>query len=142
VTFAKPLERGTPKTSEPSYWEGGNVFWATPADMTSLNSPVIFDTSRKITERGLQNSSARLLSVGSILMTSRATLGYFAITKVPISTNQGFISMVCDDRVSNYYLLNAVQNNMEEIENLAGGNTFLEINKTSFRSIEIILPRI
>jgi type I restriction enzyme S subunit len=110
--------------------------------MTSLNSPIIFDTSRKITERGLQNSSARLLSVGSILMTSRATLGYFAITKVPISTNQGFISMVCDDRVSNHYLLNAVQNNMEEIENLAGGNTFLEINKTSFRSIEIILPRI
>ncbi|RXA20844.1 restriction endonuclease subunit S [Methanosarcina sp. MSH10X1] len=131
---------GTPKTSEPSYWEGGDVFWATPTDMTSLNSPVIFYTSRKITERGLQNSSAKLLPVGSILMTSRATLGYFAITKVPISTNQGFISMVCNDRVSNYYLLNAVKNNMEEIENLAGGSTFLEINKTSFRSIKIILP--
>jgi len=131
---------GTPKTSEPSYWEGGDVFWATPTDMTSLNSPVIFDTSRKITEKGLLNSSAKLLPPGSILMTSRATLGYFAITKVPISTNQGFISMVCDDRVSNYYLLNAVKNNMEEIENLAGGSTFLEINKTSFRSIKIILP--
>lgn len=131
---------GTPKTSEPSYWEGGDVFWATPTDMTSLNSPIIFDTSRKITAKGLQNSSAKLLPAGSILMTSRATLGYFAISKVPISTNQGFISMVCDDRVSNYYLLNTVQNKMDEIENLAGGSTFLEINKTSFRSIKVIFP--
>jgi len=131
---------GTPKTSEPSYWEDGDVFWATPTDMTSLNSPIIFDTSRKITVKGLQNSSAKLLPVGSILMTSRATLGYFAISKVPISTNQGFISMVCDDTTSKYYLLNSVQNKMDEIENLASGSTFLEINKTSFRSIRIILP--
>ncbi len=131
---------GTPKTKEPSYWESGDVFWATPTDMTSLYSPVIFDTARKITEKGLQNSSARLLPEGSILMTSRATLGYFAIAKVPISTNQGFISMVCDDKISKYYLLNAVQNKMDEIENLAGGSTYLEINKTSFRSIEVILP--
>lgn len=131
---------GTPKTSEPSYWEEGDIFWATPTDMTSLNSPVIFDTARKITEKGLQNSSAKLLPVGSILMTSRATLGYFAITKVPISTNQGFISMVCDDKISNYYLLSVIKNKMDEIKNLAGGSTYPEINKTSFRSIEIILP--
>jgi type I restriction enzyme S subunit len=131
---------GTPKTSEPSYWEGGDILWATPTDITSLNSPVIFDTSRKITEKGLLNSSAKLLPSGSILMTSRATLGYFAIAKVPISTNQGFISMVCNDRVSNYYLLYAVKNSMEEIKNLAGGSTFLEINKTSFRSIKIVCP--
>ncbi len=131
---------GTPRTKEPSYWENGDVFWATPTDMTSLKSPIIFDTSRKITEKGLQNSSAKLLPEGSILMTSRATLGYFAIAKIPISTNQGFISMVCDDRVSNYYLLNAVRNKMNEIESLASGSTYLEINKTSFRSIEIILP--
>jgi type I restriction enzyme, S subunit len=131
---------GTPKTSESSYWEEGNIFWATPTDMTSLNSPVIFDTARKITDKGLKNSSAKLLPVGSILMTSRATLGYFAITKVPISTNQGFISMVCDDIVSNYYLLSVIKNKMDEIENLAGGSTYPEINKTSFRSIEIILP--
>ncbi|MDQ1251206.1 MAG: type restriction enzyme subunit [Euryarchaeota archaeon] len=131
---------GTPKTNEPSYWEEGDVFWATPTDMTSLNSPVIFDTSRKITEKGLQNSSAKRLPVGSILMTSRATLGYFAITKVPISTNQGFISMVCDDIVSKYYLLSVIKNKMDEIENLAGGSTYLEINKTSFRSIKLILP--
>lgn len=131
---------GTPRTKEPSYWENGDVFWATPTDMTSLNSPVIFDTTRKITEKGLQNSSAKLLPEGSILMTSRATLGYFAIAKVPITTNQGFISMVCDGRASNYYLLNAVRNKMNDIESLASGSTYLEINRTSFRSIEIILP--
>ncbi|WP_164909038.1 restriction endonuclease subunit S [Methanohalophilus sp. WG1-DM] len=131
---------GTPKTKEPSYWEDGDIFWATPTDMTSLKSPIIFDTSRKITEEGLNKSSAKLLPIGSVLMTSRATLGYFAITKVPICTNQGFISMVCDGEVSNYYLLHTLKNKVDLIENLASGSTYLEINKSSFRSISIIKP--
>ncbi|KXS43711.1 MAG: Type I restriction modification DNA specificity domain-containing protein [Methanolobus sp. T82-4] len=131
---------GTPKTKEPSYWEDGDIFWATPTDMTSLKSPIIFDTSRKITNKGLENSSAKLLPINSILMTSRATLGYFAINKVPICTNQGFISMIRDEDISKYYLLNAVRNKMETIESLAGGSTYPEISKTVFKSIKIIVP--
>jgi len=138
--ICKTFGGGTPKTKEPSYWEDGDIFWATPTDMTSLKSPIIFDTSRKITEEGLNKSSAKLLPIGSVLMTSRATLGYFAITKVPICTNQGFISMVCDGEVSNYYLLHTLKNKVELIENLASGSTYLEINKSSFRSISVIIP--
>jgi type I restriction enzyme S subunit len=138
--ICKTFGGGTPKTKEPSYWEDGDIFWATPTDMTSLKSPIIFDTSRKITEEGLNKSSAKLLPIGSVLMTSRATLGYFAITKVPICTNQGFISMVCDGDVSNYYLVHALKNKVDLIENLASGSTYLEINKSSFRSISIIKP--
>jgi len=131
---------GTPKTKEPSYWEEGDIFWATPTDMTSLKSPIIFDTSRKITNKGLENSSAKLLPINSILMTSRVTLGYFAINKVPICTNQGFISMIRYEDISKYYLLNAVRNKMGMIESLAGGSTYPEISKTVFKSIKIIVP--
>ena len=136
----KIIGGGTPKTKEPSYWEDGDIYWATPTDMTSLKSPFIFDTSRKITGKGLENSSAKLLPIGSILMTSRATLGYFAIAKVPICTNQGFISMISDEDISKYYLLNAVENKMDMIESLAGGSTYPEISKTVFKSIKIIVP--
>jgi len=88
---------GTPSTKKGEYWLDGDIKWATPSDITSLKSPVIFDTERKINEKGLNNSSARMLPEGTILLTSRATVGLLAISAVPITTNQGFISIVCSE---------------------------------------------
>ena len=136
----KTFGGGTPNTNEQSYWDGGDIYWATPTDITALTSPIIFDTARKITQKGLEKSSAKLLPVGAVLMTSRATLGHFAISKVPIATNQGFISIVCGDYPSNYFMLYSVKQKTEQIIGFAGGSTYLEINKTAFRSIQIILP--
>jgi type I restriction enzyme S subunit len=73
----KTFGGGTPNTNEQSYWDGGDIYWATPTDITALSSPIIFDTARKITQLGLEKSSAKLLPVGAVLMTSRATLGDF-----------------------------------------------------------------
>jgi len=136
----KTFGGGTPNTNEQSYWDGGDIYWATPTDITALSSPIIFDTARKITQSGLEKSSAKMLPLGAVLMTSRATLGHFAISKVPIATNQGFISIVCGDYPSNYFMMYSVKQKIEQIIGFAGGSTYPEINKTAFRSIQIIIP--
>ncbi|MBA4601802.1 restriction endonuclease subunit S [Thermoactinomyces mirandus] len=131
---------GTPKTKVPDYWENGNILWATPSDMTSKNSMVLFDTSRKITELGLQNSSAKLLPKGSVLMTSRATIGYTSIAMKEVSTNQGFINIVCNKQISNYYMLCYLLHFKDRILRLANGSTFMEVSKRNFKEINVVVP--
>jgi type I restriction enzyme S subunit len=131
---------GTPKTTESSYWLNGDIYWATPSDFTKLNTYITDDTERKITKKGLDNSSATLLPSGSVLMTSRATIGCLAISKVPISTNQGFISFVCKDYPSNIYLLHELICRVNEIKALAIGSTFPEISRSVMRGIALLLP--
>ncbi len=91
----------TPSTKEPAYWEGGTIHWITPKDLASLSSPVVVDTERRITELGLQQISSRLLPKGTVLLSSRAPIGYLAIAEVPLAINQGFIAMICDHKLSN-----------------------------------------
>ena len=83
---------GTPPSETLSYW-GGSVMWATPAEITKLKSRYINKTLRTITKEGLQKSSAKLHPKGTILLTSRASIGYPAINSVPMATNQGFQSL-------------------------------------------------
>lgn len=130
----------TPSTKVAEYWDGGEICWATPTDMTALTAPAIFDTSRKITQVGLENCSASLLPVGSVLVTTRATLGYVAINYVPMATNQGFKSIVCGPRVTNNFMLLHMQDNRDELINRANGSIFLEINASNFKSIPVIVP--
>src|SRR5829696_6938232 len=82
----------TPSKSESRYWTNGTIFWATPSDVTKLSLGVTWleATASKITQQGLDASSLRLLPAGSVLMTSRATIGYPVINSVPMATNQGF----------------------------------------------------
>ncbi len=141
-TESKVVSGGTPSTKVAEYWEDGDIYWATPTDMTSLYAPVIFDTKRKITQLGLKNSSAKLLPPGSVLVTSRATLGVAAINYVPMSTNQGFKSMIPGDRVTAAYLWLYVQHNQDEIHNRASGTTFMEINSRNFKALPILVPPI
>ncbi|NCC37228.1 MAG: restriction endonuclease subunit S, partial [Chloroflexia bacterium] len=98
------------------------------------------DTERRITDAGLKQISSGLLPKGTVLLSSRAPIGYTVITDVPVAINQGFIAMVCDRGVANHYVLWWTRTNMDEIEGRANGTTFMEISKKSFRSLPILVP--
>jgi type I restriction enzyme S subunit len=131
---------GTPSTKNPAYWEDGIHYFATPKSLSGLSSPILLETERKVTDAGLAKISSGLLPVGTVLLSSRAPVGYLAITEIPVCINQGFIAMICDGKVSNYYVLNWAHANMAEIKLRAGGTTFAEISKRNFRPIPALVP--
>jgi len=130
---------GTPSTSEPKYWEGGTRHWTTPKDFSSLQAPILLNTDRKLTDAGIAKISSGLLPVGTLLMSSRAPVGYLAISAIPVAINQGFIAMKCNEYASNYFMLNWCHQNMAEIEGRATGTTFAEISKQNFRPIPLVI---
>lgn len=130
----------TPSTAVNAYWEGGNNCWCTPKDLSLNDSLILFDTERKITNEGLGAISSGLLPVGTLLLSSRAPIGYIAIAETPTAINQGFIAILCDKCLSNLFMLFWTRQNLDEIKSMANGSTFQEINKTSFRKIPIIIP--
>ncbi len=138
--FVDCVGGGTPSTAEPMYWEGGTHHWTTPKDFSSLQAPVLLDTDRKITDAGIAKISSGLLPPGTLLLSSRAPVGYLAIAVMPVAINQGFIAMKCNERASNFFMLNWCQSNMAEIESRATGTTFAEISKQNFRPIPVVLP--
>jgi type I restriction enzyme S subunit len=132
----------TPSTKNPDYWEGGTIHWTTPKDLSSLSTPVLLNTERKITELGLKQISSGLLPKGTLLLSSRAPIGYLAISEIPVAINQGYIGMICDKGLPNYYILNWTRENIATIIGRANGTTFLEISKSNFRPIELVIPDI
>ncbi len=130
---------GTPRRSNPTYF-GGAIPWATPTDVTALDSLFIERTKETITELGLGESSARLLPAGTVLMTSRATIGYTAITTRPMATNQGFANLICSEHVMPEYLAYWLRHQRERLIQLAGGTTFRELPKSTLKNVLIPLP--
>ena len=130
----------TPSTKEPAYWDGGQHHWATPKDLSKLLSPVLLETERKITDEGAQKISSGLLPPGTVLLSSRAPIGYLAITEVPTAVNQGFIAMICRKRLPALYVLSWCYENLERIKDISGGTTFAEISKKAFRPLPIVVP--
>ena len=130
----------TPSTKESSFWRDGRYHWATPKDLSKLRSPVLLNTSRKITDAGLRKISSGMLPIGTVLMSSRAPIGYLAIAEVPTAVNQGFIAMRCERRLPNLYVLCWCRENLFRIRDIAGGSTFPEISKKAFRPISVIVP--
>jgi type I restriction enzyme, S subunit len=131
---------GTPSTKERRYWENGNINWATPKDLASIDVPILVDTERRITDAGLAKVSSGLLPAGTLLMSSRAPVGYLAISTIDVAINQGFIAMLSSDSMSSHYMLQWCTSNLEEIRNRASGTTFAEISKASFRQMSLVLP--
>jgi type I restriction enzyme S subunit len=131
----------TPSTKEPTFWEGGFHCWATPKDLSGLRTPVLLATERLITDAGLAQISSGLLPAGTVLLSSRAPIGYLAISEVPVAVNQGFIAMQPFEGVSNLFLLFWAEWAHDEIVSRANGSTFLEISKASFRPIPVVVPR-
>jgi len=131
---------GTPSTNRSEFWNG-HILWCTPTDITSLSGKYLSDTNRKITEMGLNNSAAELLPTGSVLMTSRATIGECAIAKRPMTTNQGFKNFICNRTVNNEFLYYLLSSQKDKFIELCNGSTFLEISTTQVRKFKITIPK-
>jgi type I restriction enzyme S subunit len=128
----------TPDTQEEKFWNG-QYHWATPKDLSNLSSPVLLTTERKITIEGVRQISSGILPAGTLLLSSRAPIGYLAITDIPVSINQGFIAINAQE-TSNLYILHWLKENMDTVISRANGSTFLEISKSNFRTIEHVIP--
>lgn len=131
---------GTPSTKNDEYYRDGKISWVTPTDITRNNGLILLDTEKKITDEGLRNSSAKMVPPYTILMTSRASVGFFGLCEHEVCTNQGFISCVPYRENVRFYLLHNLINRVEEIRAKASGSTFLEISKKTFRDLRIMLP--
>ncbi len=138
--LAEVVGGSTPSTKEHSYWAPGAHHWVTPKDLSSLSTPVLLKSERLITNEGLRQISSGLLPPGTVLLSSRAPIGYVAITEVPIAINQGFIAMKAKLEISNLYLWLWTVSSIANIVSRANGSTFLEISKSQFRPIQLIGP--
>lgn len=138
--LAEIVGGSTPKTERSEYWDGGTHFWVTPKDLSALSTPVLLRTERMITDAGLAQISSGLLPKGTVLLSSRAPIGYLAISEVPVAINQGFIAMKPRSGTSNLFLLRWASAAHAEIVSQANGSTFLEISKSSFRPIRLVAP--
>lgn len=132
---------GTPSTKVNEYWENGSIYWTTPKDLSKKNDKIIIDTERKITGSGLAKISSGLLPVNTVLMSSRAPVGYLALAKVPIAINQGYIAMKCKKTLTPEYVIQWCESVMDEIKQRASGTTFAEISKKNFKPIHVIVPK-
>lgn len=131
---------GTPKTEKPEFWNDGDIPWYTPTDITRNSCLALLDSATKITEAGLRGSSAKMLPAETVLMTSRASVGFFGIIETPSCTNQGFISIIPHDPRARMYLLHNLMHRVEEIRSHAGGATYKEISKGKFRALPVVIP--
>lgn len=129
---------GTPSTIMNNFWNG-SINWFTPTEIGKVK--YVFESIRKITEDGLHSSSARLLPVGTILLTSRAGIGDCAILKTPSTTNQGFQSLVPMPNTDSEFLYYLTLTLKEKFLHKASGSTFLEISPNNVRDIDILVPQ-
>lgn len=129
---------GTPSTHNKDFWDG-KINWCTPTDITALvGRKYLSTTTRKITEVGVAKSAAELLPIGTVVMTSRATIGECAITTSEITTNQGFKNFICGSELDNEFLYYLLSNVKERLICLCSGSTFLEISTTQVKNFSVI----
>ncbi|HNW31507.1 MAG TPA: restriction endonuclease subunit S [Caldisericia bacterium] len=138
--LAEIVGGSTPDTTKNIYWEDGIHFWVTPKDLSNLNAPALLSTKHRITNSGLSQISSGLLPPGTVLLSSRAPIGYLAVTEIFAAINQGFIAMKPKPGISNLFLLLWAHSAHDKIVSRANGSTFLEINKTNFRTIPVEAP--
>ncbi len=133
---------GTPRKAEKSYWEDADIPWITPAVMSKAQNSIIFDNDNvgKINQKGLSNSSAQLISANSIVVSSRAPIGYINIVPFAYTTNQGCKSISTYSEVDNRYVYYAIKFSVPDMYKRASGTTFKEISGTRFGETVIPLP--
>ncbi len=135
---------GTPSSKVSDYWDG-DVNWVTLVDLPQENVVTrIVSSNRRITSKGLQNSSAKLLPRKSVLISSRATIGRIAINEVELATNQGFKNIIIKDhsQTNEVFLAYMLINFVEQMKSLGTGGTYKEISKSTLSGIEIPIPSI
>lgn len=130
----------TPSTTVDTYYNG-DIPWLTPKDLSDFHERYIERGERNITKSGLNSCSAQLLPAGSVLFSSRAPIGYVAIAKNPIATNQGFKSIIPNpEKVDSLFLYYLLRYNKDNIEAMGSGTTFKEVSGATMKNIEVYLP--
>ena len=137
--IAQVIGGGTPSTTIGEYWDG-DIVWLTPTEITSQDGKVVSDSIRKITDLGFKNSGAQMLPKDSVILTSRASVGFVALAGKELCTNQGFQSLIPKPSVLSKFLMFWVQQNRPEYESRSAGSTFKEISKSNVKSIKLELP--
>lgn len=128
---------GTPSTKEPDFWDGCTHNWATPKDLSKLSGLFLRETERQVTDAGLGKVSSGLSPVGSVLLSSRAPIGYVAIAEKPVAVNQGFIVMQPTPAFPTEFAYFWTLENLDLIKANANGSTFQEISKKNFRPLRV-----
>ena len=130
---------GTPKTKVPEYWDG-DIPWLTPKDLSGFSGTYISNGERNISELGLKKSSAKLLPKNTVLLTTRAPVGYLAISKNEVSTNQGFRSLIPDEKTDTLFLFYLLKRNVAHLKSQSSGTTFGELTGTTLKSLSFLFP--
>lgn len=128
----------TPSTASPEFWDGGVHRWSTPKDLSKLEGLFLFDTERRVTDAGLAKIGSGLSPKGTVLLSSRAPIGYIAVADEPTAVNQGFIALRPTREMPTALALFWCQENIEIIKAHANGSTFQEISKKNFRPLPVI----
>ncbi|MDY3199657.1 MAG: restriction endonuclease subunit S [Arcobacter sp.] len=128
---------GTPSTNNKNFWNG-NINWFTPTEIGKTK--YVFESKRKITEKGLSSSSAKLLPKGTVLLTSRAGIGDCAILQSESATNQGFQSLIPLSNIDSEFLYYLTLTLKDKFLRKASGSTFLEISPNNVRNTEVLIP--
>ena len=138
--IAKIYNGSTPSTANPRYWDG-QIPWITPKDLSINRVRYISKGERNITDEGYKSCSTTLLPPNTVLLTSRAPIGYVSISQNTLCTNQGFKSLVCDeDKVLPLYLYYWLTTKAEFLKSISTGATFKELSKNTLERVEISLP--
>ena len=130
----------TPSTKKPENYEGGEIPWITPKDLSGFSGRYISCGKRNITEIGLKSCSAQMMPKHSVLFSSRAPIGYVAISDCDVCTNQGFKSIVPNKDTDYLFLYYLLLYKKHEIENLGSGTTFKEVSASTMKGVEVRVP--
>jgi type I restriction enzyme S subunit len=129
----------TPSTADPSNFNG-EIPWLTPKDLSGPHDRYVSRGDRNLSRKGLESCSAHLLPAGTVLVTSRAPIGYVAIARNPIATNQGFRSLIPKPGFDSEYLYYWIRAHVEELQRHASGSTFQELSGSALARIRIRVP--
>lgn len=130
---------GTPSTKDEDNW-GEDIIWITPSDLTGYQGKTIFKGKKSISNHGLSRSSARLMPKGSVLFSSRAPIGYVVIAGTELCTNQGFKSIIPNEKVTSDFLFHFLKFSKLKVQAIASGTTFKEISARAFASLIMPVP--
>ena len=136
---AEVVGGSTPSRTRPEYW-GGDIPWVVPSELTELAGRYLQDSRESITMDGLESAGLRVLPAGSVLLTTRATIGLAAINTLPLATNQGFQSLVGKNGTDSLWLYYCISSKRRELERRGAGSTFREVSRDGVRSLAILLP--
>lgn len=130
----------TPLTSKTEYWNG-RIVWLSPTDLPAVGEiSNINESARKVSEKGVEAASLTILPKGTVVYSTRATIGKIGIAVTPLTTNQGFANFICNGRLDNKYLCYALKYFTPQIAQLSNSTTFSEVSRTSIRNFSIPVP--